>query len=70
MAANTYPDHIDAHKDVDGVVVRNVLEHSHAGVKVRISGHVIRHFVHAQRALWGMQVSNKMAVLARYVRNM
>ncbi len=46
-----YPDDIDADKDVNGIVVRNVLKHSHVGVEAHVSGHVIRHFVHAQWAL-------------------
>lgn len=50
---NMYPDNIDADKDIDGVVVRNVLKHSHVGVEAHVSGHVIWHFVHAQRALKG-----------------
>lgn len=48
VASLTYPDNIDAHENIDWVIVRNILKHSHAGVKVHISGHVIRHFVHAQ----------------------
>lgn len=50
---NMYPDNVDADEDIDGVVMRNVLKHSHVGVEAHVSGHVIRHFVHAQRALKG-----------------
>lgn len=46
-----YSDDVDPDEDVDRVVVRDVLKHSHAGVKVPVSGHVVCHFVHAQRAL-------------------
>lgn len=49
----TYPDNIDAYEDVNGIVVRDVLKHSHVGVKVHLSGHVVWHFVHAQWALKG-----------------
>lgn len=43
----THPDNVDADEDINGIVVRNVLKHSHVGVKAHVSGHVIRHFVHA-----------------------
>lgn len=46
-----YPDDINADKNIDGVVAGNVLKHSHVGVEVRVSGCIIRHFVHTQRAL-------------------
>lgn len=56
---SAYPDHIDADENIDGIVVRNVLKHSHVGVHVHVSGHVIRHFVHAHRALKKEAVTKK-----------
>lgn len=44
----TYPDDVYADEDIDGIVVRDVLEHSHVGVEAHVPGHVVRHLVHAQ----------------------
>ena len=44
-----HPDDIDPDEDVDWVVVRDVLEHAHAGVEACLSADVVGqwHFVHA-----------------------
>lgn len=49
-----YPDNVDADEDINGIVVRNVLKHSHGGLEAHVSLHFIRHFVHAQGALQGI----------------
>lgn len=38
---STYPDNIDSDQDVYWVVVWNVLEHAHVGIKAHFSGHLI-----------------------------
>lgn len=54
----THPDDVNPHQDDDGIVVRDVLEHPHVGVKV--SGQLVGYFVHAQGALSSNKKIHKM----------
>lgn len=41
VCGTTYPDDIDPDEDVNRIVMRNVLEHAHVGIKSRFSVHLI-----------------------------
>lgn len=69
--STTYPDHIDSDEDVNGVVVWDVLEHAHVGIKAHFSGHLIKYrdFVDAQGSLQytqQTQLLNVFSILVGY----